>query len=688
MQRADSSPVEQSSNFFGFLPLRDFFSLDLRSLALLRVGIAVMVILDWLDRLPDLSAHYSDAGIVPRRIITGLHPISIHMFSGEVWFQAVLAAIALFFALMLLVGWRTPFATLVSWFLIISIHSRCPPVMQGGDHLLRMILFWGIFLPLGACYSVDSSRASRAEALPMGGSGRAMGILSPASVAYIVQLCLVYWYAASWKWAPEWRTEGTAVYLALQAGYFTTRFAHFLLGFPELLRYLTFASLWLETLGPVMLFLPFAPALQRLLVICTFILFHIGLGLSLELSNFPWVCCVAWLALLPTPFWDRIEAQLRRPEISKLTILFDADRKWSALACMRTFLMLGEAKLEPAQDTPELLRRIRREGGWGAVDAEGTLICGFDALLLLVRLSPPGSMLAPLFRLAPVRWLGERLSRFLAGGVLHKRPSQHSVHDWTPPGGLMGNTIVVFCLIFIVLFNVRSFGLGMSQWHVTRFFKLTDSSADSMRAANVPEEVVQKLRPLKDREFATAEEFQEELKQRLTLKELQRFGDRIFTHGQSAQQLPDKFEWLFPNQAAQFASVMGLEQGWGLFAPRPGISVGWHLIIGNKKDGTQVDLLTGGPVDRTKPKLQAATYPNGRWRKMMMNLTAPNMYPYLPPGMAVYYFRRWNDAHDGNQQLRSVEIVWMREETRPFGETLPPVLPVTLITYESGPEEK
>jgi hypothetical protein len=624
MQHPSAASVEPSGNFLGFLPLRDFFSLDLRSLALLRVGIGIILICDWIDRLPELAIHYSDAGILPRNAITGLHPISLHMFSGEWWFQAVLAGIALVFSLLVLVGWRTPFVLLISWFLLISVHSRNPAVMQGGDQLLRAMMFWGMFLPLGARYSVDSSLSpSVPHPISQGGRGGDKRVLSPASVAYIVQLCLVYWFASTWKWTPEWRTEGTAVYLALKADYFATRFAHFLLGYPEFLRYLTFGTLWLEALGPAVLFFPFAPALQRLLVIFAFILFHVGLALSLELSNFPWVCCVAWLALLPTSFWDRIESQLRQAAVAGLTIYHDANRGRTALACLRTFLMLGEAKLAPAQDAPDLLPRIRREGGWGVVDSEGKLHTGVDALILLVSLSPLFSPLARLFGLRPVRWLGERFARLFAGGVYQQRPRVETAPAWTPPGGIMANTIVLFCLIYLILFNVRSFGRGQAQW------------------ASTPRE-----------------------------------------------RAPEKLAWLFPEQASHFAMVMGLEQGWGMFAPRPGTEIAWHLVIGTQKDGTQIDVLTGGPVNREKPEMLATTYRNGRWRKMIMNLPNRRLHPNLPRAMAMYYYRQWNATHEGSRQLRYVEIVMMRLETLPPDQTPPPPNPIMLEHYEPGPEEQ
>src|SRR5882672_212822 len=48
---------------------------------------------------------------------------------------------------------------------------------------------------------------------------------------------------------------------------------------PLLCWWLTNATIWLETLGPAALFLPFHVGLQRMIVIASFILFHAGLAL-------------------------------------------------------------------------------------------------------------------------------------------------------------------------------------------------------------------------------------------------------------------------------------------------------------------------------------------------------------------------------------------------------------------------
>jgi hypothetical protein len=251
--------------------------------------------------------------------------------------------------------------------------------MQGGDHLIRMLLFWGIFLPLGACFSVDAARSADHPA--------PRRVLSPGTVAYILQLCIVYWFAAAWKWAPEWRTEGTAVYLALEVDSFTTRFGLFLLQFPELLRYLTYSSLYLETLGPVLLFLPFAVGLQRMLAIAAFTMFHIGLALTLDLGNFPWVCMAGWVALLPSSFWDKVQAQLG-PAGNGLTILYDQDRPRSRTATegVRSVLFLWDAQLAPATEAGGQLARltIRPRGA-------GTTHSRFSRPLPVCRSCPQGT---------------------------------------------------------------------------------------------------------------------------------------------------------------------------------------------------------------------------------------------------------------------------------------------------------
>ena len=147
--------------------LKQLFEVDLRSLALFRICIACLIIIDLIQRLRDLEPFYSDSGIYTRILQMNnsfnINYVSLHMISGSVYVQAFLFLIALFFALLLLVGFNTKLASIISWFLMLSLHIRTPVLSNGGDELLRLLLFWSMFLPLGTCYSIDSALNPRED---------------------------------------------------------------------------------------------------------------------------------------------------------------------------------------------------------------------------------------------------------------------------------------------------------------------------------------------------------------------------------------------------------------------------------------------------------------------------------------------------------------------------------------------
>ena len=137
--------------------LRQVLGLDLRSLALFRMCAALVVLADLALRARDLRAHYTDDGVLPQAyFLVDKTRWSLHLLSGSAYFQAALFVLAAVFALLLLVGYRTRLATFVTWLLLLSLQSRNWMILNSGDVVLRLTLFWSLFLPLGARFSVDS----------------------------------------------------------------------------------------------------------------------------------------------------------------------------------------------------------------------------------------------------------------------------------------------------------------------------------------------------------------------------------------------------------------------------------------------------------------------------------------------------------------------------------------------------
>jgi hypothetical protein len=284
----------------------DLAGIDLRSLAVLRGGLGAVILFDLASRAADLGAHYTDAGVLPRSAALVWLPreahLSVYMLSGALWYQALLFGITALAAAAMALGYHTRAATILSWYLAFALEVRNPAVDHGGDTLLRMVLFWAMFLPLGARWSLDRA-AGRLGEPP------SRRVVSVAAVAARLQLCMMYWMSAAAKWNPVWLGEGTALGTALRLDYLSTRSGRLLLRFPGLLRWLTRATVGLEALGPIAAWSPFFTGPLRSLVVLAFVLLHLcGMAPAFRLGTFPWVCAVAWSLMLPEWLWDRLAA--------------------------------------------------------------------------------------------------------------------------------------------------------------------------------------------------------------------------------------------------------------------------------------------------------------------------------------------------------------------------------------------
>jgi hypothetical protein len=273
---------------------------DLRSLALFRLALAAVLLVDLLLRLPQLHELYTDAGVLPREamlLFSRGDMLSVHYLSGAWWYQFLLLLAGILFATGLLVGYRTRLCAALSWLLLLSLHARNPYVLHGGDAVLRLLLLWAIFAPLNARFSLDKALNPDAPVMPA-------SHLSPASLALVFQVCGIYWFAAAEKVHPIWLGEQSAVYYALSLDQFATPLGRRLLEYPSLLRVMTSGTLALELFGPMLALSPILTTPLRLLIPASFIGFHLSLAATMRLDLFPWVCIAAWLAFLPGVVWE------------------------------------------------------------------------------------------------------------------------------------------------------------------------------------------------------------------------------------------------------------------------------------------------------------------------------------------------------------------------------------------------
>ena len=284
------------------IKLRELCGIDTRSLSLFRIGLGLILLVDLCLRMRDLTSHYTEDGVLPIASITSNSFsrlfFSIHFLNDSFYYQLALFILAICSAIALLVGYRTRFATILSWILLVSLHNRNLFVLDKGDDILRMLVFWSMFLPLGSFWSLDHRRSKKIQPSQ---------IVSISSLALLLQICFIYWFTALLKTDVSWRVDGLAIWYALSIEQFATSFGNTLLNYPALLKFFTFATFYLELFGPFLAFYPFWTQPLRFLTAIMFILFHLaGINLTMDLGIFQYICALAWIVFIPGWFWEHI----------------------------------------------------------------------------------------------------------------------------------------------------------------------------------------------------------------------------------------------------------------------------------------------------------------------------------------------------------------------------------------------
>lgn len=283
--------------------LKSQYSLDLRALAGLRIALGFLIILDLIIRCTSLTAHYTENGILPLNFLLKYcwnpYYFSIHTISDNFYFVTLLFAMHFFLALLLIMGVRTRWVTLFLWIFTVSLHNRQPFILQGGDDLLRIALFWGIFLPWGNRYSIDSLRSKNIL--------KSNAHFSWAGIGFMMLQFSLYFISALLKDSAEWRSDFTALYYAFSLDILTWPAAKLLYYHPDLLKALTAFTFYLEWLGPFLLFFPFKNHWFRTIFIILIVLLHLGICSTLFVGLFFWFGLSTVLAHLPVQIMDYLE---------------------------------------------------------------------------------------------------------------------------------------------------------------------------------------------------------------------------------------------------------------------------------------------------------------------------------------------------------------------------------------------
>jgi hypothetical protein len=274
-----------------------WFGIDLRSLAVFRVALGLVMLGDVLNRWSQFGAFYSTSGILPARAVPPAPPqFRLFLLFESDAINHGLFALMVLGALALIAGLASRAAALWCWLLTVSMGCRNPTVLNSGDQLFALLLLWGCLLPLGARWSIDAKRRPQPE----------VGmLLSPAAVGLQMQVVVLYLTAAMHKLRfSSWR-DGVHLQGTLDRLDYVRPFGRwFGETLPGLLRPLTWSVLAVQIVFSVLLLLSYRWWRLRMLTLAVFAGLQFGMASMLYVGLFTVVSIVAMLGLIPPGFWD------------------------------------------------------------------------------------------------------------------------------------------------------------------------------------------------------------------------------------------------------------------------------------------------------------------------------------------------------------------------------------------------
>ena len=273
---------------------------DPRPLALLRIGLGALVLIDLADRLRDFHAFYTSAALVPAPVKGGVAGLlqrwSLLAISNDWRVTLAVFVAAGVAALLLMLGLFSRAAAAATLVALVSLHHRNSYVEGGGDAVLRALAFWLIFVDGGARLSLDVRWGRRSQP----------GSIPALPVRLLqLQIAMIYVFAFLGKTGPSWR-DGSAVLQALTTADWARGAGTWLSGHPTLCRGLTWTTLAFEAAFAPLVLWPTSRTWPRACALGAGLLLHAGIFLTMRVGNFSEAMLLTYLALVPGAWLDRL----------------------------------------------------------------------------------------------------------------------------------------------------------------------------------------------------------------------------------------------------------------------------------------------------------------------------------------------------------------------------------------------
>src|SRR5262249_17774228 len=155
---------------------------------------------------------------------------------------------------------------------------------------------------------------------------------------------------------------------------------------PTLLAAVTYATITLQVLLPLLLYSPWRNDLTRGLALAGLAAMHLSFIALLNIGGFPFICLAVLILLVPDRLWDRL-VQARRARLAKVAIFYEPDCGFCERVSLllREFLLSPMATVAPASVDPEALRLLTAHNSWVVRGADGAVHLKWRAVAYVLK---------------------------------------------------------------------------------------------------------------------------------------------------------------------------------------------------------------------------------------------------------------------------------------------------------------
>ena len=268
----------------------DFFfaARDPRLCSVMRIGFAVLVLINVLTLAPDLQLWFSERGLLPlakaRLIIDEDAPTLLAHLPLSLCYGLLLGS-----TILLLVGWQSRIQAVIILVMLTSFDDRNYAIIDGEDTLFRLFAFYLALCPCGWAFSVDAWWRKR--------KGIAISPPIPWGLRlFQIQMSVIYISSAIEKTSgADWRS-GTALYYVARLDDSFGKFPipAYPLEHMWLVKLMSWGVLAIEWGLP--LFLWMKRSRRAALVVA--IAFHLAIDYTMNLFLFHWIMILGFVSYL------------------------------------------------------------------------------------------------------------------------------------------------------------------------------------------------------------------------------------------------------------------------------------------------------------------------------------------------------------------------------------------------------